>query len=412
MSNRFTKHKKILPDNLQPQLPLTSLRSGLSEAIRQNHPNDFVPNFENTDDNSLIRNIQHTVFPSTLEENPNVANKFNSFGILLNDEFSERESVVDHFNMVIAPAALSGERNVPAWVTNSISERFKHPFMSEFHDSYKPHTTHTSQFTSQSGSFDIGASSSQHRLNVPVIPDPHAFSNSDNHLVSDVSPVIYKKETNDNNKNIQGIFTTDQEHKNDFTFHSPSLQDNDFYGRLDDLENILDSFFQDNVRKMPCSVKLYPVYRRIMVKIAKEIQKKNIASEEDTLGRLFVMLWLDLEICDQIKMSKTKRLIEKLKKFDEKESKDDSRETKKLSKYVMKKRLFLQRTLSKRYKYYESLIRRTEKKRNKNRSFPDFRQNDSGSQGHLSKIPKKKLEHHHSGDSSSSSSDDSIEGRD
>ncbi|XP_062585107.1 uncharacterized protein LOC134246761 [Saccostrea cucullata] len=330
--------------DLEPQLSPSSLHSGLqlAEAIRRIKQN-FVPNFKNTDDNSLIRIMQNSDIPTTTEEDSKGANVFDSFGILLKDELSERKSVVDHLDIIIAPTVLSGERNVPAWVTNSITERFKHPFMSVLHDSY---TSQTSEFTSQSESLDVN--SNQQRLNV---------------------------------------------------------KDNNIYGRQDDLEKILDSFFKENVRKMPCSVKLYPVYRGIMINIGKEIQKKNISSEEDKLGKLFVMLWLDLEICDHIKLSKTRWLVEKLKKYEDKKSIDNSRETTRLSKNVIKKRQFLQRTLRKRYRFYESFIRRMENKKNKKRRNPNFRQNESDSRGHFSK-------NRYSGDSSSTSSDDSLEERD
>lgn len=335
----------MLPQNslsspLNPGLPL-------SAAVRNIMPGGFVPNFGQSNINDISRNLNNPqLFPqfgnafnlqNQLGGFENALNIQNQLGAFPQGEQPKWQEEINRWNRHTEPP-LSIERNLPPWLTNTFSDRFSSPFINGFNN----------------------------QRNDPIMNIPFEKTNNQ------VNPKIISTVT----ENIEIPSDKDLVHFRDFKKHiaennrqngqfvGPALPKIDVLQHLDDLSMILDDVFMKQVPKISCSLRLYPLYKRVMVNMVREFFKKVQPNE-----RLFSMLWRDLRICGHFKSSKTDKLVKKLQRYDRKKSKYDSDEKSGsiIPKNVIKKRKYLEKALSKRYMQFVStrktFLRRESKSR-------------------------------------------------
>ena len=358
---------RLLPPSMLPQLPLQSpLAPGvaLSTAIGQIQPGGFQPNFNQANFGNVLGNFP---IPQFMPGNGfNEGNQIDRFGIF--PGHAELLEELNRFDREMAPN-LSEEMNVPPWLTNTFSDRFSNPFTSGFPNS------------------NI-RSPSQPMIPVPnnigiihPTPGPIIGGGRKNPLKTDfLPPPGLKIESSDRNLKLKELAKNKRNHlKNKIETPMPPILPNvDPIRDTDEILFFLDDIFRKEIPKIPCSLKLYPAYKRVMVNLLLEY-----SSGARLNVKLFIMLWKDLKICGRFKLSKTNRLIQKLQRYDREISKDDdSKERKgssKIPRDVIKKRIYLQKTLAKRFRDYGQLKVRGNRNRQGSSSSGDSRSDESGS---------------------------------
>jgi hypothetical protein len=332
----------------------------LSEAIQQINPIEFTPNFDNADNF-----LQHIPLfpPSSIEQNRITANHLHSLGLAEDSENSDWHADTNHLNRVIAPTALSQERDLPSWIADSVSDRFNNPFLVGFPDSSNHRTTET-----QVENDDFNPFTSELDPAVTGLTDP---SRSDHHRSISVEKVRVSTHSSENQPDETAILnpTYEDKHVSDIGL---SLGGGNYVGS-DDMDMILDTMFEKLGSKQPCALKLYPVYKIIMEDLIKEVLSGYVPSDEQ--GELFVMLWRDLKICRYIKMSKTNSFVKRLQRLDKKKLRSNFGRSSKAQSYrnLKKKKEYVQKALSKRYKFYKVSKRRSERGKGSIRKTPSYR---------------------------------------
>ncbi|XP_055997952.1 uncharacterized protein LOC125647335 [Ostrea edulis] len=367
LPDNLANFRNFLPINVF-QNPLKQPGVPLSVAIRQISPIKFTPNFDNSE--NFLPNIprQDLFPPSSVEQNLIIANHPNSFGITVNNEHSDWQARTNHHNRVIAPTALSRERDLPPWIADSVSDRFNNPFLTRFHGLQRHRTTGSPVENANFKPFISELEPKSEDISDPFKTDHHRPGDPEKRTESAYSPVNPAEETTtlypkfgdfgpESNKYVPGI---------DLSF-SGSI-----YVGSDDINTILDTMFQKLGSKWPCSLKLYPVYKIIMKNLIKKVLHGYISSEEQ--GELFVMLWRDLKICRHLRMSETNKLVKTLQTFDKIESRDSFSKSGKAQSFrnLKGKKEYVQKVLSKRYKFYEVLKREYRRSKSKSLKAPSF----------------------------------------
>ena len=358
---------RLLPPSMLPQLPLQSpLAPGvaLSTAIGQIQPGGFQPNFNQANFGNVLGNFP---MPQFMPGNGfNEGNQIDRFEIF--PGHAELLEELNRFDRERAPN-LSEEMNVPPWLINTFSDRFSNPFTSGFPNSnIRPPSQPMIPVPN-----NIGI--------IPPTPGPIIGGGRKNPLKTDfLPPPGLKIESSDRNLKLKELAKNKRNHlKNKIETPMPPILPNvDPIRDTDEILFFLDDIFRKEIPKIPCSLKLYPAYKRVMVNLLLEY-----SSGARLNVNLLIMLWKDLKICGRFKLSKTNRLIQKLQRYDREISKDDdSKERKRSSKMtrdVIKKRIYLQKTLAKRFRDYGQLKVRGNRYRQGSSSSGDSRSDESGS---------------------------------
>lgn len=337
----------MLPQNslaspVNPGLPL-------SAAVQNIIPGGSVPNLDQRNVNDISRNLNDPqIFPhfgnafnlqnqlGGFENALNIQNRFREFA---QPEQPEWQEEANRWNRHTEPP-LSIERNLPPWLTNTFSDRFRSPFINGFNN-LRNDPILDIPFEKRNNEVNHKTISTlTENIEIPSDKDLEHFRDIKNHVPENTDFVSKSRVPQLGNINRQRELLV-----------GPTIPKIDVMQHLDDLSMILDDVFMKQVPKISCSLRLYPLYKRVMVNMVKELFKKVQPNE-----RLFSMLWRDLRICGHFKSSKTDKLVKKLHRYDRKKSKDNSDEKPGsiIPKNVIKKRKYLEKVLSKRYRQFVS----------------------------------------------------------